>query len=47
MNWVFLVDEYAAFNPQLNLRFDKLTSCTWKYGCQNHNYVQGVTTAQY
>ncbi|MEH1848172.1 MAG: condensation domain-containing protein [Nostoc sp.] len=24
-----------------------LISCTWKYGCQNHNYVQEVTTAQY
>jgi ribosome biogenesis GTPase A len=25
--------------PGTNDREEQLTSCTWKYGCQNHNYV--------
>jgi len=24
-----------------------LKSCTWKHGCQNHNYVQGGQGVQY
>jgi hypothetical protein len=26
---------------------DKLTSCTWKYGCQNRDYVQEEPNVQY
>ena len=29
------------------VRLSQLTSCTWKYGCQNQNYVQGESIAQY
>jgi len=25
----------------------QLKSCTWKHGCQNHNYVQGGQGVQY
>ncbi|MHC5614451.1 MAG: winged helix-turn-helix transcriptional regulator [Nostoc sp.] len=25
----------------------QLISCTWKYECQNHNYVQGEQGVQY
>jgi len=26
---------------------NSLKSCTWKHGCQNHNYVQGGQGVQY
>jgi mRNA interferase MazF len=34
-------NEYSPITivAAITSKFDELTSCTWKYGCQNHNYV--------
>ncbi len=33
--------------PSLPGCISQLRSCTWKYGCQNHNYVQWESSAQF
>ncbi len=34
-------------DPNIVEEIPLLRSCTWKYGCQNHNYVQEKLTVQY
>jgi len=38
---------YLVYLRSYYLGASKLKSCTWKHGCQNHNYVQGGQGVQY